>query len=161
MIFHPYLILVPGGLGEEKQGFILNILSLSFSAGRWATSYSTKTYAILHAVEWCISHSLSGALESVTLLSDSQSVLTTLDLFYTKSFNALFNTKSLTDNQSLFNILSDSKVLHFQWIPGRSFLPSNGLADSLLKSVPLITPSQYYSSSHLLFPPQRLSFCTS
>ena len=66
-------------------------------------------------------------LESVTLFSDSRSVLTTLSapLPY-------LIPKSLTDTQSL-NSLSDSKVVHLQWIPGHSSLPGNNLDDSFAK----------------------------
>ena len=62
-------------------------------------------------------------LESVTLFSDSRSVLTTLSapLPY-------LIPKSLTDTQSLLNSLSDSKV-----VPGHSSLPGNNLADSFAK----------------------------
>ena len=52
--------------------------SLSFSAGPWATSYSAETFAILHALEWCISHSKTCNFKSITLFSDSLSVLSTL-----------------------------------------------------------------------------------
>ena len=49
--------------------------------------------------------------------------------------------KSLFDTQSLLNILSDCKVVHFQWIPGHSSLPGNDLADSLAKVGASLDPS--------------------
>ena len=66
------------------------------------------------------------AFESITLFSDSLSVLLTVSapLPY-------LTPKSLSDTQSLLNVLSESKVVHFQWIPGHSYLPGNDLADSL------------------------------
>ena len=99
-----------------------------FSTRLWATSYSAETFAILHALEWCISHSKTCNFESITLLSDSLSVLSILSapLPY-------LIPKSLSDTQSLLNSLSKSKVVHLHWIPGHSSLPGNDLADSLAK----------------------------
>ena len=54
---------VPGGLGQGGAGInikctkCVTATSLSFSTGLWATSYSAETFALLHALEWCISHS--------------------------------------------------------------------------------------------------------
>ena len=102
---------VPGRLGEGGSGIhikctkCITATSHSFSAALWATNYSADTYAILYALEWCISHSASCAFETVTFFSDSLSVLSTLSapLPYLIS-------KSLTDTQSLLNTLSDCKV---------------------------------------------------
>ena len=75
---------VPGGLGQGGAGIHIKCTkrvtatSLSFSTGLWATSYSAETFAILHALEWCISHSTTCNFESITLFSDSLSVLSTL-----------------------------------------------------------------------------------
>ena len=102
--------------------------SLSFSIGLWATRYSAETFAILHALEWCISHFKTCNFESITLFSDSLSVLSTLSapLPY-------LIPKSLANTQSLLNVLSKSKVFHLQWIPGHASLPGNDLADSPVK----------------------------
>ena len=110
---------VPGGLGQGGAGIhikctkCVTTTSLSFSTGLWATSYSTKILAILHALEWFISHSKTCNSESITLFSDSLSVLLTLSapLPY-------LTPKSLSDTQFLLNSLSKSKVVHLQWIPG-------------------------------------------
>ena len=61
--------------------------------------------------------------------------------------------ESLSNTQSLLNSLSQSKVVHLQWIPGHSSLSRNDLPDSLAKSVPLLIPSVYQCPSHPLFPP--------
>ena len=49
--------------------------------------------------------------------------------------------------------LSQSKVVHLQWIPGHSSLPGNDLADSLAKAGASLNPSSISVSSHPLFPP--------
>ena len=49
--------------------------------------------------------------------------------------------KSLSNTQSLLNSLSQSKVVHLQWIPGHSSLPGNDLADSLAKAGTSLDPS--------------------
>ena len=75
---------VPGGLRQGSAGIhikctkCVTATSLSFSTGLWATSYSAETFAILHALKWCISHSTTCNFESITLFSDSLSVLPTL-----------------------------------------------------------------------------------
>ena len=99
--------------GRVVQGYTLSVQSVSLlprSPSRlWATSYSAKTFAILHALEWCISHSKTCNFESITLFSDSLSVLSTLSapLPY-------LTPKSLSNTQSLLNSLSQSKVVHLQ-----------------------------------------------
>ena len=145
---------VPGGLGQGGAGIhikcrkCVTATSLSFSTGLWATSYSAETFALLHALEWCISHSKTCNFESITFFSDSLSVLSTLS-------NPLpyLTPKSLSNTQSLLNSLSQSKVVHLQWIPGHSSLPGNDLADSLAKAVPLSIPPVYQCPSHPLSPP--------
>ena len=97
---------VPGGLGQGGAGIHIKFTkcvtatSLFFSTGLWATSYSAETLAILHALEWCISHSKTYNFESITF-SDSLSVLSTLStpLPY-------LTPKSLSNTQSLLNSLS-------------------------------------------------------
>ena len=75
---------VPGELGQGGAGIhikctkCVTATSLSFSTGLWATSYSAKTFALLHALEWCISHSKTCNFEFITFFSDSLSVLSTL-----------------------------------------------------------------------------------
>ena len=108
-------------------------LFLFFLARYWV-------YAILHALKWCVSHASSCNFQSDTLFSDSQSVLSTL---YTPLQYLI--PKFLTDTRSLLNCLSDSKVVHRQWIPGHSSLPGNNLANTLAKLVPLMTPPSYHS----------------
>ena len=49
--------------------------------------------------------------------------------------------KSLSNTQSLLNSLSQSKVVHLQWISGHSSLPGNDLADSLAKAGASLDPS--------------------
>ena len=118
--------LVPGGLrvgGARiyiKCTKCLTAASLSFSAGCWATSYSAETYVILYAFKWFISYSSSCAFESVTLFSDSQSVLAT----HSVSLPYLI-LKSFTDTQFFLNSLSDSKIVRLKWMSCHSFLPGN------------------------------------
>ena len=73
----------------------------------------------------------------------------------------LLNTQVPLQHQSLFNTLSDSKVIHFQWIPGHSSLPGNGLADSLAKVGASLDPSTISLSLSPLISSQRLPLCTS
>ena len=130
--------------------------SLSFSTGLWATNYSAETFALLHALEWCISHSKTCNFESITFFSDSLSVLSILSTplpYYTP--------KSLSNTQSLLNSLSQSKVVHLQWIPGHSSLPGNDLADSLAKAGASLDLSSISVSLAPLISSQRLSLYTS
>ena len=63
---------VPGGLGQGGAGIhikctkCVTATSLSFPTGLWATSYSAETFALLHALEWCISHSKTCNFNSIT-----------------------------------------------------------------------------------------------
>ena len=106
---------VPGGLGQGGAGIhikctkCVTATSLSFSTGLWATSYSAETFALLHALEWYISHSKTCNFESITFFSDSLSVLSTLSTPLT-----YLTPKSLSNTQSLLNSLSQSKVVHLQ-----------------------------------------------
>ena len=153
---------VPGGLRQGGAGIhikctkCVTATSLSFSTGLWATSYSTETFAILHALEWCISHSKTCNFESISLFSNFLSVLSTLSapLPY-------LTPKSLSNTQSLLNSLSQSKVVHLQWIPGHSFLPGNDLADSLAKAGAFLNPSNISVSLAPLISFQRQSLYTS
>ena len=82
------------GWGRVVQGYTSSVqihikctkcvtaTSLSFLTGLWATSYSAETFAILHALEWCISHSKTCNFESITFFPDSLSVLSTLSAPY-------------------------------------------------------------------------------
>ena len=57
--------------------------------------------------------------------------------------------------------MSDPKLVHFQWIPGHSFLPGK-LADSLAKVGALLTPPRYnLLSLSPLISSQRLSLYSS
>ena len=154
---------VPAGLGQNGAGIhikctkCVTATSLSFSTGLWATSYSAETFALLHALVWCISHSKTCNFESITFFSDSLSVLSTLStpLPY-------LTPKSLSNTQSLLNSLSQSKVVHLQWIvPGHSSLPGNDLADSLAKAGASLDPSSTSVSLAPLISSQRLSLYTS
>ena len=153
---------VPSGLGQGGAGIhikytkCVTATSLSFSTGLWDTSYSAETFALLHALEWCISHSKTCNFESITFFSDSLSVLSTLStpLPY-------LTPKSLSNTQSLLNSLSQSKVVHLQWIPGHSSLPGNDLADSLAKAGASLDPSSISVSLAPLISSQRLSLYTS
>ena len=153
---------VPGGLGQGGAGIhikctkCVTATSLSFSTGLWTTSYSAETFALLHALEWCISHSKTCNFDSITFFSDSLSVLSTLStpLPY-------LTPKSLSNTQYLLNSLSQSKVVHLQWIPGHSSLPGNDLADSLAKAGASLDPSNISVSLTPLISSQRLSLYTS
>ena len=153
---------VPGGLGQGGAGIhikctkCVTATSLSFSTGLRATSYSAETFALLHALEWCISHSKTCNFDSITFFSDSLSVLSTLStpLPY-------LTPKSLSNTQSLLNSLSQFKVVHLQWIPGHSSLPGNDLADSLAKAGASLDPSSTSVSLAPLISSQRLSLYTS
>ena len=68
--------------------------------------------------------------------------------------------KSLSNTQSLLNFLSQSKVVHLQWIPGHSSLPGNDLADSLAKAGASLDPSRISVSLAPLISSQRLSLYT-
>ena len=136
------------GWDRVVQGYTSSVqsvtaTSLSFSTGLWATSYSAETFAILHALEWCISHSKACNFDSITFFSDSLSVVSTLSTplpYLTPQF--------LSNTQSLLNSLSQSKVIHLQWIPGHSSLPGNDLADSLAKVGAPSRSLQYTSIPH-------------
>ena len=153
---------VPGGLGQGGAGIhikctkCVTATSLSFSTGLWATSYSAETFAILHAFEWCIYHSKTCNFESITFFSDFFSVLSTLST----SLPYLIP-KSLSNTQSLLNSLSQSKIVHLQWIPGHSSLPGNDLADSLAKAGASLDPSSISVSLAPLISFQQLSLYTS
>ena len=129
---------------------------LSFSTGLWAISYSAGTFAILHALEWCISHSTTCNFESITLFSDSLSVLSTLSAPL-----PLLTPESLSNTQSLLNSLSQSKVVHLQWIPSHSSLPGNDLVDSLAKAGASLDPSNISVSLAPLISSQKQSLYTS
>ena len=153
--------LVPGGLGQGGAGIhikcskCITATSLSFSTDLWANSYSAETFAILHALEWCISQSTTCNFQSITLFSDSLSVLSTLSapLPY-------LTPKSLSNTQSFLNSLSQSKVVHLQWIPSHSSLPGNDLADSLAKAGASLDPSNISVSLAPLISSQRQSLHT-
>ena len=146
---------VPGGLGQGGAGIYIKCTkcvtatSLSFSTGLWATSYSAETFALLHVLEWCISHSKTCNFESLSVLSTLSTPLPYL------------TPKSLSNTQSLLNSLSQSKVVHLQWIPGHSSLPGNDLADSLAKAGASLDPSSISVSLAPLISSQRLSLYTS
>ena len=146
------------GLGQGGAGIqikctkCVTATSLSFSTGLWATSYSAETFAILHTLESCISHSKTCNFESITLFSDSLSVLSTLSAplpYLTPKF--------LSNTQSLLNSLSQFKIVHLQWIPSHSSLPGNDLADSLAKAGASLVPSNISVSLAPLISSQRQS----
>ena len=57
-----------GGAGiHSKCTKCLTATYLSFLTGLCASSFSAETYAILHALEWCISHYKSCGFESINL----------------------------------------------------------------------------------------------
>ena len=90
--------------------------------------------------------------ESITLFFDSLSVLSTLSapLPY------------LPPNPyPIHNSLSQSKVVHLQWILSHSSLPSNDLADSLAKAGASLDPSNISVSLAPLISSQRQSLYTS
>ena len=72
----------------------------------------------------------------------------------------IFNPKSLFNTQSLLSSLSQSKVVHLQWIPGHSSLPGNDLADSLAKAGASLDPSSMSVFLTPLISSQRLSLYT-
>ena len=126
------------------------------STSLWATSCTTKAFAILYALEWCISHSKTYNFESITLFSNSLSVLSTISISL-----PYLTPKSFSNTQSLLNVLSNSKVVHLQWIPGHSSLPGNNLADSLAEVGASLDPSKISASLSLLISSQKLSLYTS
>ena len=65
--------------------------------------------------------------------------------------------KYLSNTQSLLNSLSQSKVVHLQWIPGHSSLQGSDLADSLAKAGASLDPSNISVSLAPLISSQRLS----
>ena len=69
--------------------------------------------------------------------------------------------KSLSNTQSLLNSLSQSKIVHLQWIPSHSSLPGNDLADSLAKAGASLDPSNISVSLAPLISSQRQSLYTS
>ena len=69
--------------------------------------------------------------------------------------------KSLSNRQSLLHSLSQSKVVHLQWIPSHSSLPGNNLADSLAKAGASLDPSNISVSLAPLISSQRQSLYTS
>ena len=141
---------IPGGLGQDGAGIhikctkCVTATSLSFSTGLWATSYSAETFAILHALEWCPRH----------VILNLSPFFPTLYLSYQLSLPPLpyLTPKFLSNTQFLLNSLSQSKVVHLQWIPGHSSLPGNDLTDSLAKAGASLDPSNIYVSLAALFP---------
>ena len=109
--------------------------------------------------------SLSYILLSGVFLQDFESItlFPTLYLSYQLSLPPLpYSTpKSLSNTQSLLNSLSQSKVVHLQWIPGHSSLPGNDLADSLAKAGVSLDPSNISVSLAPLISSQRQSLYTS
>ena len=82
--------------------------------------------------------------------------------FFIRPINSLcplpyLTPKSLSNTQSLLNSLSQSKVVHLQWIPGHSSLLGNDLADSLAKASASLDPSSISVSLAPLISFQRLS----
>ena len=130
---------VPGGLGQGYTSSVPSVSLLPRFPSRLVSGLpvtSAETFALLHALEWCISHSKTCNFESITFFTDSLSVLSTLStpLPY-------LTPKSLSNTQSLHNSLSQSKVVHLQWISGHSSFPGNDLADSLAKAGASLDPS--------------------
>ena len=68
--------------------------------------------------------------------------------------------KSLSNTQSLLNVLSKSNVVHLQWMPSHSSLPGNNVADFLAKVGASIDPSTISVSLSPLIFSQRLSLYT-
>ena len=124
---------------------------LSFSIGRWVTSYNAETYTILHALKWYILFFLYN-FESVTLFFDSQYALIALSA--PLPYPNPLPTPNYQPN-TLLNFLSDGyKVVHLHWVSVYSSLPGNDLSDSLAKFDTIMNhPPPYHSSAHLLFPP--------
>ena len=152
---------VPGGLGQGGAGIhitcskCVTATSLSFLTGLWATSYSAETFALLHALEWCISHSKTCNFESITFFSDSLSVLSTLSTplpyltpKYPYPILNLFLTLYLNPRLSIYN---------GYLVSGHSSLPGNDLADSLAKAGASLDPSSISVSLAPLISSQRLS----
>ena len=148
---------------REVPGSTLNVLSVSLlplsprlEAGPLVVAPRLMPFfTLLSGVR--ISHSSSCAFESVTLVSDCQSVPTIL---YAPLLYLL--PESLTDSQSLLNSLSDYCIRQsifngFLVI----FLSGNGLADFLAKVGATHDPSTIPLSLSPLISSQLLSLCTS
>ena len=135
------------------QGSTLSVQSVSlfFSARLWATSNSAETYAILYALEWV-------SLTSRHMNLNLSPCFLTLSVLSTLSAPLSYLIpKSLFNTQSLLNTLSDSKVIHLQWIPGHFSLPGNKLADSLSKAGASCDPCTISLSLLPLISSQQLS----
>ena len=168
-IFPPYFtaISLPGltvrylaGWGRVVQGYTSSVQSVSLLRRSPSRLVSELPVIVLkpslYALEWCISHSKTCNFESITLFFNSLSVLSTLSALL-----PYLTPKSLSNTQSLLHSLSQSKVVHLQWIPGHSSLPGNDLADSLAKVGASLDPSKISVSLAPLISSQRLSLYTS
>ena len=126
---------VPNGLGRGGAGAHIHCnlcsstVSLSYTTGASASSFTAETHAINRALDWCLSHQSLCSYKSLLLFSDSKSVLMTL-----ADPPSYLIPQSLADTQQKLTTLSESKDIHFQWIPGHSSLPGNDLADNLAKT---------------------------
>ena len=169
-IFPPYLtaISLPGltvrcvaGWGRVVQGYTSSVQSVSLLP-RFPSRLVSGLPVIMPKP------SLSYMLLSGVSLTPRHKILNlspfspTLYLSYQLSLPpTIFNPKSLSNTQSLLNSLSQSKVVHLQWIPSHSSLPGNDLADSLAKAGASLDPSNISVSLAPLISSQRQSLYTS
>ena len=138
---------VPGGLGQCGAGIYIKCT-------KWVTATSLPSRLVSGLPVIVPKPSLSYMLLSGVSLTPRHVILNlspsfpTLYLSYQLSMPPLpyLTPKSLSNTQSLLNSLSQSKVVHLQWIPDYSSLPGNDLADSLAKAGASLDPS------HPLFP---------
>jgi len=111
-------------LGKSEKNFPnpqrCSSSSLTYSAGLVSSSFSAESLALVHGLEWCYSHLNSCHFQSALFLTDFQSALTLLSTAL-----ARFQPKSLWDIWDLFDSLSSSVALSFQWIPGHVRLPGS------------------------------------
>ena len=132
---------VPFLLGNGGSGVLANCslcgteATLSFSAGPVCSSFSAEACAILHALCWSRQHQQVYHFSSLLLLSDSRSV------FATQSSPPSFFYLKLTGRSGRNCLLSNSRSIRLQWVPGHSFLLGNDAADELARRGVLLAPS--------------------
>ena len=120
----------PGGAGVYVTCSKCNTsISLSFSSGPIASSFTAEAFALKQGLAWCTSHLLICKFQSVLFLTDSQSALSILS-----SAPSYLLPESFWNVWSLASSLSNNTTLSFQWVPGHAGLAGNEKADLLAKT---------------------------
>ena len=124
----------PGGAGVLACCSICDSsFSFSYSDGPVSSSFTAEVSALGHALSWCIEHQNTCSFSSLTLFSDSQSLLSTL-----ASSPKFLEPHSIWTIWSSISALSALVKLSFQWVPGHTDLCGNDIADSLAKAGSLL-----------------------